>query len=191
MWYMPFEEATVDRDSFPLHALTQRPMMMYHSWDSQNAWQRQILGSNRLYLARTLASRLDIEDDDWVWVSSHQGRIRAQVRLMDGVNPDTVWTWTAIGKRKGTWGLDPDAHEATRGFLLNHLIGDRLPESRHANADPVTGQAAWFDLRVKIEKATAEEAAESWPQFDALPGNVSPGGTPAILKYGVNFRSGQ
>jgi anaerobic selenocysteine-containing dehydrogenase len=191
MWYMPFEEATVDRDSFPLHALTQRPMMMYHSWDSQNAWQRQILGSNRLYLARTLASRLDIEDDDWVWVSSHQGRIRAQVRLMDGVNPDTVWTWNAIGKRKGTWGLDPDAHEATRGFLLNHLIGDRLPESRHANADPVTGQAAWFDLRVKIEKVTAEGAAESWPQFDALPGNVSPGGTPAILKYGVNFRSGQ
>jgi len=191
MWYMPFEEATVDHDAFPLHALTQRPMMMYHSWDSQNAWQRQILGSNRLYLARTLASRLDIEDDDWVWVSSHQGRIRAQVRLMDGVNPDTVWTWNAIGKRKGAWGLDPDAHEATRGFLLNHLIGDRLPESRHANADPVTGQAAWFDLRVKIEKATAGEAAESWPQFDALPGNVSPGGKPAILKYGVNFRSGQ
>ena len=190
MWYMPFEEAAVDRDAFPLHALTQRPMMMYHSWDSQNAWQRQILGSNRLYLARALASRLDIEDDDWVWVSSHQGRIRVQVRLMDGVNPDTVWTWNAIGKRKGTWGLDSDAHEATRGFLLNHLIGDRLPESRHANADPVTGQAAWFDLRVKIEKAAAAEATESWPQFDALPGNVSPGGTPAILKYGANFRSG-
>jgi sulfite dehydrogenase (quinone) subunit SoeA len=190
MWYMPFEEATVDRDAFPLHALTQRPMMMYHSWDSQNAWQRQILGSNRLYIARTLASRLDIGDDDWVWVSSHQGRIRVQVRLMDGVNSDTVWTWNAIGKRKGAWGLDPDAHEATRGFLLNHLIGDRLPESRHANADPVTGQAAWFDLRVKIEKATPEEATESSPQFDALPGNVSPGGTPAILKYGANFRSG-
>ena len=190
MWYMPFEEAAVDGDAFPLHALTQRPMMMYHSWDSQNAWQRQILGSNRLYLARALASRLDIGDDDWVWVSSHQGRIRVQVRLMDGVNPDTVWTWNAIGKRKGTWGLDPDAHEATRGFLLNHLIGDQLPDSKHANADPVTGQAAWFDLRVKIEKATAEEAAESWPQFDRLPGNVSPGGAPAILKFGANFRSG-
>jgi sulfite dehydrogenase (quinone) subunit SoeA len=190
MWYMPFEEAAVDGDAFPLHALTQRPMMMYHSWDSQNAWQRQILGSNRLYLARALASRLDIGDDDWVWVSSHQGRIRVQVRLMDGVNADTVWTWNAIGKRKGTWGLDPDAHEATRGFLLNHLIGDRLPDSKHANADPVTGQAAWFDLRVKIEKATAEEAAESWPQFDTLPGSVSPGGAPAILKFGANFRPG-
>ena len=30
---------------FPLHAITQRPMQMYHSWDSQNAWLRQILGA--------------------------------------------------------------------------------------------------------------------------------------------------
>ena len=29
---------------FPLHAITQRPMPMYHSWGSQNAWLRQIHG---------------------------------------------------------------------------------------------------------------------------------------------------
>ncbi len=27
---------------YPLNAVTQRPMAMYHSWDSQNAWLRQI-----------------------------------------------------------------------------------------------------------------------------------------------------
>ena len=37
-------------------------------------------------------------------------------------NPDTVWTWNAIGKRSGAWGLSPDAPEAKKGFLLNHLI---------------------------------------------------------------------
>ena len=37
---------------FPLHAITQRPMAMYHSWGSQNAWLRQIHGANRLYLSR-------------------------------------------------------------------------------------------------------------------------------------------
>ncbi len=51
-WYMPFEEARVDRAAFPLHAITQRPMQMYHSWDSQNAWLRQILGDNRLFINR-------------------------------------------------------------------------------------------------------------------------------------------
>ena len=42
-------------------------------------------------------------------------------------NPHTVWTWNAIGKRPGAWALDPDAPEATRGFLLNHLIPELLP----------------------------------------------------------------
>ena len=45
----------------------------------------------------------------------------------------------------------------TRGFLLNHLIHELLPPKgdglRWANSDPITGQAAWYDLRVRLEKA--------------------------------------
>ena len=40
-------------------------------------------------------------------------------------------------------------------FLLNHVIGELLPEAQgytHANADPITGQAAWFDLRVRVRR---------------------------------------
>ena len=39
-----------------LHAITQRPMHMYHSWGSQNAWLRQILARNPLFIARKRAS---------------------------------------------------------------------------------------------------------------------------------------
>ena len=77
----------------------------------------------------------------------------------------------AIGKRAGAWGLDADAPEATRGFLLNHLIAELLPEQssgyRYSNSDPVTGQAAWYDLRVRVEKA-ADQSGESAPQFPSL-----------------------
>ena len=62
------------------------------------------------------AERLGLEDDDWAWVTSRHGRIEAQVRLMDGVNPDTCWTWNAIGKRAGAWHLAPDAPEATKSL---------------------------------------------------------------------------
>ncbi|HCO43542.1 MAG TPA: formate dehydrogenase, partial [Gammaproteobacteria bacterium] len=96
-WYPPFEGAALANTDFPLHAITQRPMIMYHAWDSQNAWQRQILGSNRLYLHPQTAARVGVADDGWVWVTSHHGRIKCQVRLMAGVNPETVWTWNAIG----------------------------------------------------------------------------------------------
>src|SRR3546814_6044301 len=66
-------------------------MAMYHSWGSQNAWLRQIHGYNKLHMSRALGARLGIEDDDWVAVISHHGRIEAPAKLMDGVNPDTVW----------------------------------------------------------------------------------------------------
>jgi sulfite dehydrogenase (quinone) subunit SoeA len=82
-----------------------------------------------------------------------------------------VWTWNAIGKRSGTWGLDDDVPEATRGFLLNHLISELLPEReggyRFSNSDPITGQAAWYDLRVNIEKA-ADSAHETVPRFERI-----------------------
>ena len=113
-WYMPFEESRIDRETFPLHALTQRPMHMYHSWHSQNAWLRQIIGHNRLFVNRAAGRALGLAEEDWVWLSSHHGRIRVPTKLMDGVNPDTVWTWNAIGKHAGAWGLDPDSPEFRR-----------------------------------------------------------------------------
>jgi anaerobic selenocysteine-containing dehydrogenase len=191
MWYAPFEGEAIDTSAFPLHAVTQRPMAMYHSWGSQNAWLRQIHGANRLYMNHATGAALGVVDDDWVWIFSHHGRVRGQVKLMAGVNRDTVWTWNAIGKRSGAWNLAPDAPEATRGFLLNHVISELLPARdggyRYANADPVTGQAAWYDLRVRIEKAGALPWSE--PRFETLPvpGSVPP--RPTILRYGARFRA--
>ncbi|MFM9842410.1 MAG: molybdopterin oxidoreductase family protein [Dongiaceae bacterium] len=191
IWYPPFEEAAIEARDFPLHALTQRPMAMYHSWGSQNAWLRQIHGRNHLYINRQTAKQLDLADDDWVWLISHHGRIKVPVKAMEGVNPDTVWTWNAIGKRRGAWNLDPRAAEGRKGFLLNHLISELLPPKadghRYSNSDPITGQAAWYDLRVRIEKAAENEWPQSEPQFADLKAPVSRE-KPALLRYGARFR---
>jgi anaerobic selenocysteine-containing dehydrogenase len=185
-WYMPFEEVRVDGAAFPLHAVTQRPMPMYHSWHSQNAWLRQILGSNRLFVNRTSGRALGLKEEDWVWLSSHHGRIRVPTKLMDGVNPDTVWTWNAIGKRNGAWGLDAAAPESRAGFLLNHLISELLPPDggyAHANADPITGQAAWYDLRVRIDPTAPDEPHMTAPSFGMIERLPSSGKPPPILRY--------
>ena len=190
-WYAPFEGSAVDGDAFPLHALTQRPMAMYHSWGSQNAWLRQIHGHNPMFVSAKLAAMHDLVEGDWIWVKSHHGKIRVPVAVMEGVNDHTIWTWNAIGKRKGAWQLDADAPEAKKGFLLNHLIHELLPAKgdgmRWSNSDPVTGQAAWFDLRVRIEKAGADEPAEAWPQFDTLPRMNGAGRPGAVLRYGMEW----
>jgi sulfite dehydrogenase (quinone) subunit SoeA len=185
-WYPPLEHAGQDLDRFALSAVTQRPMPMYHSWGSMNAWLRQIMGSNKLYMARGRAETMGIAPDDWVWVESRSGRLKCQVALMEGVNPDTVWTWNAIGKRAGAWGLTPDSPEATRGFLLNHVISEWLPAQqgfRLANSDPVTGQAAWYDLRVRVTKCAPGEEGVTDPHPATLRSPPGAPERPDILRY--------
>jgi anaerobic selenocysteine-containing dehydrogenase len=168
VWTPPPGETDWMRGQYPLHALTQRPMDMYHSWGSQNAWLRQIRGTNFLYLPTRVWREQGFADGDWAHVYGMNGRITVPVAHMAALNDHTVWTWNAIGKRKGAWGLDADAPEATTGFLLNHLIAECLPgEGRLPNADPVTGQAAWFDLRVRVERCAPQANAE--PAFTPLP----------------------
>ena len=33
---------------------------------------------------------------------------------MAALNENTIWTWNAIGKRRGAWALDPEAPEANK-----------------------------------------------------------------------------
>ncbi|MEL6799887.1 MAG: molybdopterin oxidoreductase family protein [Pseudomonadota bacterium] len=166
LWYPAGDQD----DTYPVHALTQRPMAMYHSWGSQNAWLRQIHGRNPLYVPTKLWEEHGFKDGDWAQLTSPHASITVPVAHMAALNDNTVWTWNAIGKRKGAWALDPKAPEATKGFLLNHLIPELLPAKsdghRWSNSDPITGQAAWFDLKVKIEKVAAP--SEPQPAFPPI-----------------------
>jgi len=50
-------------------------------------------------------------------------------------------TSMALGWRASAWALDSRVPEATRGFLLNHLISEHLPggeKEARLNANPVT-----------------------------------------------------
>jgi anaerobic selenocysteine-containing dehydrogenase len=171
-YYEPLEAQLSDKEKFPLNAVTQRPMAMYHSWDSQNAWLRQIHAHNYLYVNPKTASAQNIGDGDWMWVESMWGKVRCMCRYSEAVEPGTVWTWNAIGKQSGAWNLEPGSNEARKGFLLNHLISEELPPSADgvhlSNSDPVTGQAGWYDVRVRIYKAAAGEDQATFPQFNAL-----------------------
>jgi anaerobic selenocysteine-containing dehydrogenase len=172
-YYEPLETQLIDKGRYPLNALTQRPMAMYHSWDSQNAWLRQIHSHNYLFMNPKVAVSHGLEDGDWIWVESPLGRLRCMCRFSEAVEPGTVWTWNAIGKAAGAWSLSNKADESRKGFLLNHLIAEELPAhdagDHLSNSDPVTGQAAWFDLRVRIEKAGPNEPKMTSPQFDPMP----------------------
>jgi len=186
-YHEPLETQATDLVKYPLNAVTQRPMAMYHSWDSQNAWLRQIHTYNYLYVNARLGRSQGLNDGDWVWVESQWGKVRCMCRFSEAVEPGTVWTWNAIGKAAGAWNLDECANESRKGFLLNHVISEELPASaagEHlSNSDPVTGQAGWYDVRVRVYPAGADEQKVTWPSFDTVkpvPGEVR---RPSWLHY--------
>jgi anaerobic selenocysteine-containing dehydrogenase len=212
-YYAPLEVNVSDTTRYPLAAITQRPMAMYHSWDSQNAWLRQIHSHNFLFVSPRTAQMQGIADGDWIWVESMWGKVRCMCRYSEAVEPGTVWTWNAIGKARGAWQLAHDADESRRGFLINHLITDELPaalslalplgkgegmsypgkgermrDGRISNSDPITGQAGWYDVRVRIYKAGAGEPTETWPQFEPM---KPPPGTSAVRRMWQAFVAGK
>ncbi|MEM7277083.1 MAG: molybdopterin oxidoreductase family protein [Pseudomonadota bacterium] len=189
-WYEPISSDSTE--DFPLHAITQRPMAMYHSWGSQNAWLRQLHGRNPLYISQETAEQAKLKDGDWAHLSSPHAEITVPVKIMQGLSANTVWTWNAIGKRRGAWNLDKDAPEARQGFLLNHLISDLLPAKesgyRYSNSDPITGQAAWYDLKVRIRRASDQSLENSQPEFPVVSQPPNLDATPTVLRYGKKFK---
>ena len=169
-WYQPFEEALVDRAG--ISAARDHPAaggdVPFLGLDECLAQadphqERAVRAGPGLRRARPRRRRLGAGD----LASRRASRWRSPAprRPM----PARIWTWNGIGKREGSWGLDRDAPEAQKGFLMNHLIHELLPPKgdgmRWSNSDPITGQAAWYDLRVRIEKI--ERAAVSEPHFAA------------------------
>ena len=76
--------------------------------------------------------------------------------------------------------------KASKGFLLNHLISDVTPKGDYANADPVTGQAAWFDLRVRIAQGRRRSRARARRNSRRCR-SAKPPEHP--LRYGANSRN--
>ena len=113
-WYAPFE-ARRRRRRVSVHAITQRPMHMYHSWGSQNAWLRQITARTASTCTATRARALGLADGDWVWIeSAHRPR--------QGPRP-------ADGRRQPRHGVDLERDRQAR-----RRLGARRPTRRRRRA---------------------------------------------------------
>jgi len=55
---------------------------------------------------------------------------------------------------------------------------------RWANSDPITGQAAWFDLKVRVEKTTAPAEDQAQPAHPAIKSPVGQGPDKLAWKVG-------
>ena len=155
-----------------LAAITQRPMAMYHSWDSQNAWLRQIHSHNYLHVNPRTAQEAGIADGGWAWVTSAWGGCAACCA--------TAMRWSRHGL---------DLERDRQGFrrlaagAWCRRVAQGLPaqspdhrgaaiaggHTRTINSDPVTSQAGWYDVRVNLARPAGRGTSGNLPQMAAVP----------------------
>ena len=104
-------------DAYPLAAVTQRPMAMYHSWDSQNAWLRQIHAHNYLFVNPLTARgaghrrrRLDLGRD------RRGARCAACAATAKRSSPARCGRGTRSARPTARGSLAPDANEVEQGL---------------------------------------------------------------------------
>ena len=132
-----------------------------------------------------MAAENGIADGGWIYVESQWGSVRCMARFSETVEPGTVWTWNAIGKASGAWNLGAGRERIAARLPAqspDHRRTARRDEAddaaRVSNSDPVTGQAAWYDVRVRVYPAEAD-AQHTLPQFDAM--HALPGSNGVII----------
>ena len=86
-------------------------------------------------------------------------------------------------------GMQDDVDLVRASQRLN-LIASELPVPRGggahlSNSDPVTGQAGWYDVRVRIYPAAPEEPEQTAPQF--VPMQPLPGTSPVRRLWQAYF----
>jgi thiosulfate reductase / polysulfide reductase chain A len=147
----------------------------------QSKWLQEIVHSNPAWINRATARRLGLREGDWIRVTSLRpddglvpggdgsalGSLRTRVHLTDGVHPTVI----AISHNSGRWSGGP---VATNGRDTLRLVAYRGPTDRDASRvwwdgalsvaqnhimpiypDPVSGQQAYHDTIVRVERSPA------------------------------------
>jgi len=147
--YLPhYNEAKFlgDKGKYPFILLPYQPLMVIENGSQNYPWAQEIflpmdgVGWETLVeINSETAKSLKLMDGQGVWVESPFQKIKAKVKFSEGVHPDVVALpsgqgHTSYGKWQQGIGVNP-----------NEIIG--------VDYDTLSGQAAFFNTRVKVYKA--------------------------------------
>ncbi len=134
-----------EKDKYPLILLPYQPLMVLENGSQNYAWAQEIFlpmdgvgWETPIKINRETAKALNLRDGEWVWVESPFQKIKGKVKLSEGVHPEGVAIPTGQGHFSyGRW-------QKGIGVNPNDLLG--------VDYDTLSGQAAFFNTRVKVYK---------------------------------------
>jgi anaerobic selenocysteine-containing dehydrogenase len=135
-----------DKEKYPLVLLPYQPLMVIENGSQNYPWAQEIflpmdgVGWETLVeINSETAKSLKLRDGQVVWVESPFQKIRARVKLSEGVHPDVVAIPSGQGHSSyGKW-------QKGIGVNPNEILG--------VDYDTLSGQAAFFNTRVRVYKA--------------------------------------
>jgi anaerobic selenocysteine-containing dehydrogenase len=147
--YLPhYNEAKFlgDKEKYPFILLPYQPLMTVENGSQNYPWAQEIflpmhgIGWDTLVeINSETAKKLKLKDGQAVWVESPFQKIKAKVKFSEGVHPEVVAIPFGQGHTSyGQW-------QKGIGVNPNEIIG--------VDYDSISGQAAFFNTRVKVYKA--------------------------------------
>ena len=135
-----------DKDKYPLILLPYQPLMVIENGSQNYPWAQEIflpmagVGWETLVeINSETAKTLKLRDGRGVWVESPFQKIKARVKFSEGVHPGVVAIASGQGHSSyGKW-------QKGIGVNPNDILG--------VDYDALSGQAAFFNTRVKVYKA--------------------------------------
>ncbi len=138
-------EYYTEDNSFLMTTGSRQPVY-FHSEHRQLPWCRELWPAPRLEMNPVDASRLGLEQGDWVWIESPWGKVREVIDLYYGISAGVV------NANHGWW--FPEMEHASKGFELVNINCVMDPYGQ----DFVCGAATMRSLPVKVYKATADNS---------------------------------
>jgi anaerobic selenocysteine-containing dehydrogenase len=135
-----------EKDKYPLVLLPYQPLMVIENGSQNYPWAQEIflpmagVGWETLVeINSETAKTLKLRDGQFVWVESPFQKIKAKVKCSEGVHPGVVAIASGQGHTSyGKW-------QKGIGVNPNDILG--------VDYDTLSGQAAFFNTRVKVYKA--------------------------------------
>ena len=135
-----------EKEKYPLILLPYQPLLVVENGSQNYPWAQEIflpmdgVGWETLVeINSETAKILNLRDGQAVWVESPSQKIKAKVKFSEGVHPEVVVIPSGQGHYSyGKW-------QKGIGVNPNEIIG--------VDYDTISGQAAFFNTRVKVYRA--------------------------------------
>ncbi|MBI5948567.1 MAG: molybdopterin-dependent oxidoreductase [Chloroflexi bacterium] len=136
-------------EEFPLYLINWKEANHTHTRTQNNSWLLEIKPFGPLVIHPDTAKKYGVGDDDYVWVESPHGKVKARIKVSRRMHPEVVglqhgWGHTALGE-------NATGRRIISGQRVHRGASDAA--LRPTKADPLSGQALHKEACVKISKA--------------------------------------